>query len=144
MMLQMFLCFLLAGGWGQKQAPSDPGTAAGPAAAASAQKSFRISGTVVDAMNGQPLAHAQVSISAQGVRDSGQSVVTAEDGRFAFENLPAGHYPLFSRRKGYLQQVYKQHDQFSTAIIVRPGFKTENLPFQIRPDPSTAGHGLDY
>ena len=143
MMLQMFLCFLLAGGWGQKQAPSDSGTAAGPAAAASAQKSFRISGTVVDAMSGQPLAHAQVSISAQGVRDSGQSVVTAEDGRFVFENLPAGHYPLFARRKGYLQQFYKQHDQFSTAIIVGPELNTEDLRFEMRPDASIAGQVLD-
>src|SRR6266446_4274667 len=143
MMLQMFLCFLLAGGWGQKQAPSDPGTAGGPAAAASAQKSFRISGTVVDAMSGQPLAHAQVSISAQGVRDSGQSVVTAEDGRFVFENLPAGHYPLFARRKGYLQQFYKQHDQFSTAIIVGPELNTEDLRFEMRPDASIAGQVLD-
>src|SRR5713226_3078882 len=143
MMLQMFLCFLLAGGWGQKQAPSDPGTAAGPAAAASAQKSFRISGTVVDAMSGQPLAHAQVSISAQGVRDSGQSVVTAEDGRFVFENLPAGHYPLFARQKGYLQQFYKQHDQFSTAIIVGPELNTEDLRFEMRPGASIAGQVLD-
>src|SRR5467141_340941 len=143
MMLQMFVCFLLAGGWGQKQAPSDPGTAAGPAAAASAQKSFRISGTVVDAMSGQPLAHAQVSISAQGVRDSGQSVVTAEDGRFVFESLPAGHYPLFARRKGYLQQFYKQHEQFSTAIIVGPELHTEDLRFEMRPDASISGQVLD-
>jgi 5-hydroxyisourate hydrolase-like protein (transthyretin family) len=127
MMLRAFLCLLLVGGWGQKQAPSAPSPAA-PAAAATEQKSFRISGTVVDAMNGQPLVHAQVSISAQGVRDSTQLTVTEEDGRFVFENLAPGHYALHARRRGYLQQFYKQHDQFSTAIIVGPELRTRCGP----------------
>jgi carboxypeptidase family protein len=144
MMLEPFLYLLLVGVWGQKQAPSTPAPAGEPPAApASEQQSFRISGIVVDAMSGQPLAHAQVSISAQGVRDSGQVTVTAEDGRFVFENLAAGHYPLFARRRGYVQQFYKQHDQFSTAIIVGPGLRTEDLRFEMRPDASISGHVLD-
>lgn len=144
MMLEPFLYLLLVGAWGQKQAPSTPAHAgAPPAAPASEQQSFRISGIVVDAMSGQPLAHAQVSISAQGVRDSSQVMVTAEDGRFVFENLAAGHYPLFARRRGYLQQFYKQHDQFSTAIIVGPELNTENLRFEMRPGASISGQVLD-
>jgi hypothetical protein len=144
MMPQAFLCLLLIGVWVQKPAPSTPARAAAPAAtAAEEQKSFRISGTVVDAMNGQPLAHAQIFISAQGVRDSGQSAVTEEDGRFVFENLAAGHYTLFARRRGYLQQFYKQHEQFSTAIIVGPDLITENLRFEMQPDASISGQVLD-
>jgi len=143
-MLQAFLCLLLIGVWTQKQTPSAPARATRPAAAPAAeQKSFRISGTVVDAMTGQPLAHAQVSINAQGVRDSAQFAVTEEDGRFVFENLAPGHYPLFARRRGYLQQFYKQHDQFSTAIIVGPELNTENLRFEMRPDASISGQVLD-
>src|SRR6266478_6282244 len=84
MMLQAFFCLLLVSGWQQQRAPSDRVPAATPGAApGSEQLSFRISGTVVDAMSGQALAHAQVSINAQGVRDSGQSSETDEDGRFA-------------------------------------------------------------
>jgi hypothetical protein len=144
MMLEPFLYLLLVGVWGQKQAPNAPAPAgAPPAAPASEQQSFRISGIVVDAISGQPLAHAQVSISAQGVRDSGQVSVTAEDGRFVFENLAAGHYPLFARRRGYVQQFYKQHDQFSTAIIVGPKLNTENLRFGMRPGASISGQVLD-
>jgi hypothetical protein len=147
MMLRAFLWLLLAAGWWQQQAPTPPARAAvlagGPAASASEQKSFRISGTAVDAMNGQPLVHAQVSISAQGVRDSGQLTVTEEDGRFVFENLAPGHYALYARRRGYLQQFYKQHEQFSTAIIVGPELHAEDLRFEMRPDASISGQVLD-
>jgi hypothetical protein len=147
MMLRAFLWLLLAAGWWQQQAPTPPARAAvlagGPAAGASEQKSFRISGTAVDAMNGQPLVHAQVSISAQGVRDSGQLTVTEEDGRFVFENLAPGHYALYARRRGYLQQFYKQHEQFSTAIIVGPELHAEDLRFEMRPDASISGQVLD-
>src|SRR6266446_5179358 len=91
MMLQAFCCLLLVTGGQQERAPSARVPAATPGAAAgSEQLSFRISGTVVDAMSGQALARAQVSINAQGVRDSGQSTETDEDGRFVFENLAAG------------------------------------------------------
>jgi hypothetical protein len=145
MMVQALFCLLLVAGLSQQQAPTAPAPAATPAAAAGSeqQQSFRISGTVVDAMSGQPLAHAQVSISAQGIRDSGQSTVTAEDGRFVFENLSAGHYGLFARRKGYLQQFYKQHEQYSTAIIVGSELNTENLRFEMKPEASISGQVLD-
>ena len=143
-MLQAFLYLLLIGVWGQKQAPSSPARAAASAATPAAeQKRFRISGTVVDAMTGQPLAHAQVSIVAQGIRDSGQFTVTEEDGRFVFENLAPGQYPLHARRRGYLQQLYKEHDQFSTAIIVGPELHSEDLRFELRPDASISGQVLD-
>jgi hypothetical protein len=144
MKMQMLVCLLLLGSWGQKQAPRAPAPAKAPAAAPAAeQRSFRIGGTVVDGITGQPLANAQVSISAQGIRDSGQFTVTGEDGRFAFENLAPGQYPLFARRRGYLQQFYKQHDQFSTAIIVGAELNTENLLFEMRPDASISGQVLD-
>src|SRR6266852_2671090 len=144
MMLQAFFCLLLVSGWQQQRAPSDRVPAATPGAApGSEQLSFRISGTVVDAMSGQALAHAQVSINAQGVRDSGQSSETDEDGRFVFENLAAGHYSLFARRRGYLQQFYKQHEQFSTAVIVGPKLNTEDLRFEMRPEASISGQVLD-
>jgi hypothetical protein len=104
---------------------------------------LRVSGTVVDALTGQPLSQAQVFLTAQTVRDSEQFVMTDEDGHFAFENLAPGHYVLFARHKGYLQQLYKQHAQFSTAIIVGPDLITENLRFELRPTASISGQVLD-
>jgi uncharacterized GH25 family protein len=139
MLLQVILCWVLAAGWPQPWADGTV-TAQAPAAAASG---FRISGIVVDAMNGRALANAQVSISAEGIRDSARSVVSGEDGRFAFENLAAGKYGMFARRKGYLQQFYKQHEQFSTAIVVGPELNAENLRFEMRPGASISGQVLD-
>jgi Carboxypeptidase regulatory-like domain len=139
MVIRLFFSLVLVAGWWQQQERNTPV----PAAAVSKDSSLRIGGTVVDAMSGQPLARAQVSISAQGVRDSGQSIETEEDGRFAFENLAAGRYVLFARRKGYLQQLYKQHEQFSTAIVVGPELNTEDLRFELRPGASISGQVVD-
>jgi hypothetical protein len=106
-------------------------------------QSFRISGTVVDALGGQPLARAQVSINLQTERGSTVDTTTGPDGRFAFENLAAGTYQLSARRKGYVEQAYKQHEFFSTAIIVGPNLHSEDLRFELRPDASISGQVFD-
>ncbi len=113
------------------------------APAPSQSQSFRISGTVVDALGGQPLARAQVSITSQALPDSTQAVTTGEDGRFSFENLPAGHYQLSARRKGYIQQGYKQHESFATAIVTGADLNTGDLRFELRPSASISGQVLD-
>jgi hypothetical protein len=118
--------------------PAQPSERQAPAA-----QNLRVSGTVVDGLTGQPLSQAQVFLTAQAVRDSEQFVMTGEDGRFAFENLSPGHYVLFGNHKGYIQQVYKQHAQFSTAIIVGPDLDTEHLRFDLRPTASISGQVLD-
>src|ERR1700691_2024944 len=84
-------------------------------APASSQPAFRVSGVVVDALGGQPLARAQVTLFSQATRDSGQTITTGEGGRFSFENIPAGQYVLSARRRGYVDQQYKQHGYLSTA-----------------------------
>lgn len=135
-MVEAILCLMMAaGGWQQASSASAP--------AAASEQPFRISGTLVDALSGRVLANGQVSISAQGVRDSNRALVTDGDGRFAFENVAAGKYALIARRKGYLEQFYKQHEQFSTAIIVGPGLNSENLRFEMRPEASISGQVVD-
>ena len=138
MAMQAFLCLLLMAGWPQEERrPSAAGSAD------SEQRPFRISGTVVDAMGGQPLAGALVTISLQRVRGSSQTTTTGEDGQFMFENLTPGQYALYARRKGYVDQAYKQHEQFSTAIIVGAGLNSENLRFELRPGASISGQVVD-
>jgi hypothetical protein len=104
---------------------------------------FRISGVVVSAVNGQPISRAQLSIGSPKFPDSPRTVSASDDGRFVFENLPAGTYQLTARRKGYIQQAYKQHDSFSTGIVVGPGLNTDNLRFELRPAASISGQILD-
>jgi len=107
------------------------------------QQASRISGTVVDALSGQPLSRAQVFIEAVGIPNSGQAVTTGDDGHFTFESLAPGHYTLSAQRKGYVAQAFKQHEFFSTAIVVGPNLDTSQLHFELRPDASISGQILD-
>lgn len=63
--------------------PTDPGTGTGT-----------VSGTVLDARTGGPIAGATVSIA-------GQSTVTSGDGAFLFNGVPAGTQTLTAAASGY-------------------------------------------
>src|ERR1700733_8568945 len=108
------LCLTEAGG-GQTSARPSPSAANG----------FRISGTVVDREGGQMLPNARVTIHSTEIRpaesgDPAQTVTTDEEGRFEFRGLKAGKYELLAERRGYVQQSFDQHEEFSTAIAVGP------------------------
>jgi hypothetical protein len=115
-----------------------PATSAAPA-----QTSFRVAGIVVDGIGGQPLARAAVILTGVGVQDPGATVFTSDDGRFVFEQVSPGKYYLSARRKGYIQQSYKQHGVFSTAIVVAEGLDTASLRFAIYPRASISGQVFD-
>src|SRR6266581_356343 len=79
-----------------------------------AGQNSRISGTVVNALSGQPLSHTQVAVGLPQ-NDAAQAMMTAEDGRFAFENLRAGKYWLAAEHKGFARQAFDEHEGFSTS-----------------------------
>jgi len=99
---------------------------------------YRVSGIVVDATTGAPLGGAQVNITSSTSQDM-EGILADEKGRFVFEDVPAGKYVLSAKRKAYVEQLYKQHQQFSTAIIAGPRLNTENLRFELRPGASISG-----
>jgi hypothetical protein len=79
--------------------PSAQQSAAPPPAA--------ISGVVVDAVSGQPLAGAVVTLARLDVRLPAPRAVTDARGRFVFETLPASDgYYLGARRFGYAYTRY--------------------------------------
>ncbi len=110
-----------------------------------APSTFRISGKVIDAITGQPLARASVAINPSNSPDtpnppdSGRAEITDAQGFFAFANVPRGKYVLSARHRGYIAQMYQQHENFMTAIVVGPGFESENLIFGLRPGASISG-----
>jgi len=120
----------------QPQAPATP-------------SSFRISGRVTDAITGQPLARAAVSISVSAspggpaALDSGRTEFTDPQGRFAFADVLPGKYSLTAHHRGYFPQMYQQHENFTTAIVVGPGLESENLTFGLRPSASISGEVRD-
>ncbi|HEX7285762.1 MAG TPA: carboxypeptidase regulatory-like domain-containing protein [Candidatus Angelobacter sp.] len=117
-------------------AQQKPGAAPPPAAG---QVDFQISGTLVDAVTGQPVAHARVAVAPVSQRDNFTTMVTAEDGRFSFLNLAPGKYTLTAQARGYLLQSFNQHDQYSSSIVVGPNLESTDLLFRLPPEGSIAG-----
>jgi hypothetical protein len=106
-------------------------------------QSWRISGVVVNAATGEPLARAEVRIGRSQQQADLQSVVTGRDGRFLFEGLPRGKYWLSAQRRGFPRQAFEQHGNFFTAIAVGPNLVSENLVFRVQPHASISGMIVD-
>ena len=115
---------------------------AAPQSSEEAQK-YKISGTVVNAVTGAPLARAKVSVADTRARARRIETITDEGGHFEFRGLAAGKYALQGTRSGYLVSAYQQHDQFSTAIVTGPEFDTGKLVLRLTPMAMIAGHVLD-
>src|SRR5260370_7301556 len=103
---------------------------------------YRIAGTVVNAKAGGPLARSRVTIADAKNRQSVQSVITSDDGRFEF-HVPAGKYSLDGAKRGFITASYNQHDQFSTAIVTGADLDTEHLAPRLPPNPLLTPHVPD-
>jgi hypothetical protein len=108
-----------------------------------ASHTFRISGTVVNAITGDPLSQARISIAETGDRGRPTSIITSENGRFDFPRLKTGKYSLQGAKRGFISAAYDQHEQFSTAIVTGSEFPTENLVLRLTPMAIISGHVLD-
>jgi Carboxypeptidase regulatory-like domain len=104
--------------------------------------SYRIAGTVVNAKTGGLLARSRVTIADAKHRQSMQSVVTGDDGRFEF-HVPAGKYSLEGEKRGFIAASYDQHEQFSTAIVTGGEFDSEHLTLRLAPNAVLRGQVLD-
>lgn len=128
-----------------QQASVPPAAPPAPAAA----NTFRISGRVIDAIAGQPLARASVELipsnfpNAPNSPEAGRVEITDAQGLFAFAGVSPGKYVLYARHRGYIAEMYQQHEGFTTAIIVGPGLDSENLIFGLRPGASVSGKVVD-
>src|SRR5579862_70259 len=121
-----------------------------PASAASAQSTypasadgFRIAGTVVNALGGNPLPRVRVTIEDTHDPQKVQYTITSEDGRFEFTQLDAGKYALSGAKRGFISASYDQHEQFSTAIVTGAGVDTEHLVLRLAPFATLSGKVLD-
>jgi hypothetical protein len=109
-------------------------------AAAPIATNLRVAGTVVDAVGGAPVKEAAVFLTRERTT---LSALTQADGRFAFEHLEAGKYELSASGKGYQEQAFNQHENFSTAIVAGADQNTENLIFRLTLAASISGQVTD-
>jgi hypothetical protein len=101
---------------------------------------YRIAGTVVNAVSGEPVRRATVAVL--GLED-GRTILSAQsdnDGHFSLPNLPAAKYQLTAFKRGFRTAFYDEHDEFSSAIVTAEGQDTSNLTFRLTP--ASVLHGV--
>jgi hypothetical protein len=125
-----------------------------PAPSAPAESSYEVSGIVVNAVSGEPVAGATLTLGPaasalfrpmqrRNAADQLRTTHSAADGSFSFVLVRPGKYSLAAARHGFQQQAYEQHDQFSSAIVVGPGKPSTELRFRLDPDSSLSGTIVD-
>ena len=101
---------------------------------------FRVSGKVVNAVNGHPLAGAEVWFGkAENFEATQQKLLTADDGAFMFMVADPGKYLLGGQANGFRRQGFEQHGMYASAIVVGSGLNTRNVVFRLRPDARVLG-----
>jgi hypothetical protein len=109
-------------------------------AAQSVASTYAIAGTVVDAGNGNPIPHAELSLE---IKNDEITVAADGSGRFRFENLEPGKYRLYAGATGYVRQGLNQHGSFFTGVVVGNGLDSEHLEFRLHPQAVIYGRVTD-
>jgi Carboxypeptidase regulatory-like domain len=108
--------------------------------AQNAPPKYRVSGKVVNAVNGHALAGAEVWLgNAEDFDATQQKLLTGDDGAFKFMVADPGKYLLGGQANGFRRQGFEQHGMYVSAIVVGPGLNTENVVFRLRPDARVLG-----
>lgn len=100
---------------------------------ASAAQGYRVAGTVVNAISGEPVRGAAVALLT--VEDSHVvgSTESGDDGQFSITAVSAAKYQLTASKRGYSTGFYNQHWEYNSAIVTGPGQDTEHLVFKLSP-----------
>ena len=110
------------------------------AQAPAARAGREISGVVVSAKSGEPLAEAHVMLARTRDRKQVAETDTDAEGRFAFRSLGDGKFDLSASRRGYVAASYEQHDSgVSTAIVTGEGLISTGLRFELLPQAAIYG-----
>src|ERR1035438_2153392 len=72
--------------------------------------SYRIAGTVVSKVDAHPLARARITVRDAKDEHKFESLVTSEDGRFQFSNVPEGKYSLTGAKRGFITASYRSEE----------------------------------
>ena len=101
---------------------------------------YRIAGTVVNAVSGEPVRRATVAVLGLEDGRTIQSAQSDNDGHFSLRNLPAAKVQLTASKRGFRTAFYDEHEEFSSAIVTGEGQDTEHLIFRLTP--ASVLHGV--
>jgi hypothetical protein len=101
-----------------------------------------VSGTVVRQSDGTPIRRAIIRLTDSQDPNQGTSVVTADNGSFSINNVPAGRYRMSAAKQGFVAQEYGESDDpGSFALLsVAAGKTVSNLVFKLRMTATISGH----
>ena len=97
---------------------------------------YRIAGTVVNTISGEPVPRASVTLYSTHGEVPIVTRLSANDGSFLFDALPEDRYELRVSKRGFLSSLYEQHENFTRSIVTGPGQETETILFHLMPTAS--------
>ena len=148
--LALLLCATIAGAQAPVRAVPAPPPSGTPSTATGAdgEKKARLEGIVLS-MNGEAVRKAtvrlQASVVQQGQLPSSYSETTDNEGKFIFEDVPAGRYTLSSEKPGFVTSRYGARSNTSpgTQLTLAAGAEMKNLSIKMSPQGVIAGKVLD-
>jgi hypothetical protein len=127
-------------------------------AAAQTASPYRITGTVVNSLNGAPIPHCRLtatlnnqaramgnrrSLASQNSQTPPDSFNADEHGNFTIPLPSSGLWSLVASARGFVTQAYDEHQQFSSAIVLTPENPAINLHFKLPPEATITGVVID-
>ena len=125
---------------GQQQQPGRDMSAQTRATAGTAS----ITGQVVALDTGRPLKRVRVSLTAAELPD-GRSAGTDDQGRFSFQNLPAGRYSIFASKAGFIAMNYgaRRPNRPGQPLPLANGERARGVDFMLPRGSVVTGHIYD-
>lgn len=128
--------------------------AAEPAPPVSPATAFRITGVVLNSVDGSPVPHCHLSASLEmrgrgpgpGPRrqfPAAEGVDSDEHGHFSLSVSSAGSWQLTATALGYVSQAYDQHENYSSAVVLTNATPVVDLVFRLPPESSIRGEVRD-
>jgi protocatechuate 3,4-dioxygenase beta subunit len=108
------------------------------------QKPCRLEGRVSNALTGEPLRKAMVTLRGGG-QDRAFATYTNDGGQFVLDGVPPGRYNLSAQRNGYLNGSYgaKRPGQSGTPLQLASGQQAGELEIKLAPQGIVTGRILD-
>jgi hypothetical protein len=144
-----FAIFLAAAAaQGPPAQPSVPGQSqqAQPAPADQPKADCALLGQVTNAVTGEPLRKAVVTLRVQGGQNMSRQADVDNAGRFEFRNLEPGRYILTARRTGFADRAYgakRPGSRRGSPVSVEQGQEMKNLVIKLTPHAVVMGRLLD-
>lgn len=141
--------------WGQRGGPGQAGQRGGPGQAGQRpvaapletdpKRLCKIEGRAVNAMTGEPIQRASVTLAGSGPNASGRSSKSDSEGRFMIENVQPGVYRLTAERVGFLRQAYGARTPGGSPapLSLSPGQTLKGMEMKLTPQGVILGKVLD-